>query len=135
MHYDHAVIWIDHHEAHVQSFTRDENDSAVIHAHGAARKVHHHRGSSGSGKAPVDNEFYSRVAHAIESSHELLVVGPSQAKTEFVKYLGQHNPQLAAKVIGVEAADHPTEGQLLDHARRFFKAADRMLSQPGSHRT
>jgi stalled ribosome rescue protein Dom34 len=135
MHYDHAVIWIDHHEAHVQSFTRDENDSTLIRAHGAPRQVHHHRGSIGSGKAPMDNDFFSRVAQSVEGSHEVLVVGPSQAKNEFVKYLGQHNPQLAKKIIGVEAADHPTEGQMLDHARRFFKAADRMLTQPGSHRT
>jgi stalled ribosome rescue protein Dom34 len=135
MQYDHAVIWIDHHEAHLQSFTRDEKDSAVIRAHGAPRQVHHHSGSIGGGKAPTDIDFFSRIAHSVEGSREVLVMGPSQAKNEFVKYLGQHNPQLAAKVIGVEAADHPTEGQMLDHARRFFKAADRMLVQPGSHRS
>ncbi len=85
--HDHVVVWIDHHEAHVQSFTRDESDSA----------------------------------------HEVLVVGPAQAKHELVKYLQHHMPQLAKKVIGVETVDHPTDGQLLEHARRFFRAADRML--------
>ena len=56
MHY-HAVVWIDHHEAHVQSFTHDETERTFI----------------------------------------------------------------------VETMDHPTDGQLLEHARRFFRAADRML--------
>ncbi len=35
----------------------------------------------------------------------------------------------------VETVDHPTDGQMLEHARRFFRAADRMLAQPGTHRT
>ena len=52
-----------------------------------------------------------------------------------VIWLDPHNPQLAAKIIRVEAADHPAEGQMLEHARRFFKAAERMRAQPGSHRT
>jgi hypothetical protein len=29
-------------------------------------------------------------------------------------------------VEGVESADHPTDGELLDFARRYVKAADRM---------
>ena len=33
------------------------------------------------------------------------------------------------RVVGVESADHPTDGVLLDHARRYFLAADRMRPQ------
>ena len=40
------------------------------------------------------------------------------------------SPEFAKKPLAVEAADHPADGQLLDHARRFFKAADRL--QPNS---
>jgi len=29
-------------------------------------------------------------------------------------------------VEGVESADHPTDGELVAHARRFLKSADRM---------
>ena len=32
-------------------------------------------------------------------------------------------------------ADPPGDGPLRQHARRFFRAADRMLAQPGTHRT
>jgi hypothetical protein len=30
-------------------------------------------------------------------------------------------------VVGVEALDHLTDGQLVAHGREYFKAADRML--------
>ena len=130
--HDHVVVWIDHREAHVQSFTRDESDSVHIKAHGEPRKVHRHSGSVGSGKAPEDHEFYSSVAKSFADAHEVLVVGPAEAKHELVKFLKHHHPQLASKVIGVEAVDHPTDGQLLEHARRFFRAADRLLQQPGT---
>jgi hypothetical protein len=32
-------------------------------------------------------------------------------------------------VTGVETLDHPTDGALLAHARKYFRAADRMRSQ------
>lgn len=33
---------------------------------------------------------------------------------------------MADKVIGVETVDHPTDGQVLAYARRYFRAADQM---------
>lgn len=108
--HDHAVVWIDHNEAHVQSFTRDESDSALVRAHGQPSKVHHRKGSIGGAKAPEEREFFARIGEVLGSAHEVLVVG-------------------------VETVDHPIDGQLLEHARRFFKAADRMLVQPGTRRT
>jgi hypothetical protein len=56
----HAVVWIDHHEAHVQSFTQDETERTFIKAHGKHRQVHHRKGSIGGAKAPEDHEFYAR---------------------------------------------------------------------------
>lgn len=130
--HDHVVVWIDHREAHIQSFNRDESDGIHIKARGEPRKVHHRSGSIGSGKWPEDDEFYSRVADSFGDAHEVLIVGPAQAKHEFLKYLEQHRLPLANRVKGVATADHPTDGQLLDLARRFFRAADRMLQPAGS---
>lgn len=45
VHY-HAVLWIDHHEAHGQSFTRDETGRTFIETHGKHRQMHHRKGSS-----------------------------------------------------------------------------------------
>ena len=38
-----------------------------------------------------------------------------------------HDDNACFKSI-VEPMDHPTDGELLDHARRFFKAADKMTT-------
>lgn len=128
----HAVAWIDHHEAHVLHFTPDEAERTVVHAHGKHRQVHHRKGAVGAGKAPEDAAYYGEVAGSLEGAREVLVCGPAQAKHEFMKYLQKHAAALAARVVAVENADHPTDGQLLDHARRFFVAADRMGVQPGT---
>jgi hypothetical protein len=41
-------------------------------------------------------------------------------------HLAAHAPDLSARVAAVEAADHPSEGELVALARRFFHASDRM---------
>jgi hypothetical protein len=33
---------------------------------------------------------------------------------------------MSARVVGVETVDHPSDGQLLAHARQYFQAADQM---------
>ena len=59
---------------------------------------------------------------------EVLIAGPGSAKTELVKHIEQHDPTLKKKVVGVETIDHPSDGQLVAHARKYFSAADRMRS-------
>jgi hypothetical protein len=44
-----------------------------------------------------------------------------QSRRELVKHIERHAPALGAKIIGVETIDHPTDGELVAHARRYFK--------------
>jgi stalled ribosome rescue protein Dom34 len=128
----HAVVWIDHKEAHVLHFTREGAENAVVHAHPKHRQTHHRKGVIGSGKAPEDREFFDNVATSLAGAAEILIVGPAQAGQEFAKYLEKHASDLAGKVLAVEAADHPGDGELLKLARHFFVGADRMRTQPGT---
>ena len=57
---------------------------------------------------------------------------PAQGGLEFSKYLQRHASDLAGKVLAIEPADHPSDGELLKLARRYFVAADRMRVQPGT---
>jgi len=57
------------------------------------------------------------------------VTGPANAKTELVKHISQHDPQLMKIIVGIETVDHPSDAQLVAHARTYFKAEDRMLPQ------
>ena len=122
----HAVVWIDYHEAHVFQFNREDVDKQRIKAETPFRKVHHKAGSIGAGHAHDDKAYFHSVVEALSDSDEWLIVGPGATKNELVKHVETHDPQLRKKLIGVEPMDHPTDGELLDHARRFFKAADKI---------
>ena len=121
----HAVVWLDHAEAHVQHFTREDVEKKLVHGK-AHRHLHQKRGAVTDGRAGEDMAYYGKVAEALKGAEEILVVGPANAKTEFVKYLDAHAQDLRKKVVAVETVDHPTDGQVLALARKHFRAIDRM---------
>ena len=125
----HAVVWIDHKLAKVVHFNTDSSEPVVVHSSDPHQHLHHKSNSIDSGHAPIDKKFLERVAEAIAHSGAILVVGPASAKTELLTYLNRAHPAVAARISAVEPMDHPTDGQLLAHARHFFKADDRMRAQ------
>lgn len=128
-HHFHAVVWIDHREAKVFEFNAEDVQKLVIHSHSPAKHLHHKAGALGAGHAAEDAAFYHAVAEALAPVQEVLVVGPGSAKTALLKHLAAHDPKIAAKVLGVESADHPSDGQIVAHARKYFEAKDRTLPQ------
>ena len=71
---------------------------------------------------------FDGVAAELDRVDSILIVGPASAKHEFVKFVHEHHRSLASKIVGVETADHPTGKEIVAHARRYFKASDRMKS-------
>jgi stalled ribosome rescue protein Dom34 len=127
MTYAHAVVWIDHREAKVVDFTSDAAHRTEVRSEHASRRVHHRAGTVGSGHAKDDHHFFDQVVEAIGSAREVLVVGPGEAKQAFVRDLSARHPEVAKRVVGVESADHPTDGELLAMARRSFTRIDGLL--------
>jgi stalled ribosome rescue protein Dom34 len=64
-------------------------------------------------------------------SRKVLVLGPTSAKTEFIKYLERHVPETRARVAGVETMDRMTDRQIVAKGRRYFAQEDRMEPQRG----
>ncbi len=122
----HAVVWMDHAEAHVLHFTPDQSESKVIHAAGKARHIHHRKGSIGAGKAPEDLQYFKKVIDSLEGAGQILLTGPANEKTEFKKHLDTHAKAVSSRIVAVETSDHPTDGELLKQARKFFVATGRM---------
>ena len=91
--------------------------------------IHHKANSIGSGHAAEDHAFLEAVAQSIADAGAVLVTGPANAKTELIKHISQHDPRLMKIIVGVETVDHPSDGQLVAHARHYFRAEDRMLPQ------
>ncbi len=122
----HVIVWIDHKEArilHADPADLDRlNVAAPHHLHNR-----HPRGPGEPKEHPEDaKHFFHEVARSCDAAEEVLVVGPSTAKLEFLRYLHKHDQALEAKVVGVETVDHPTDGQLVAYAKQYFKHADRM---------
>ena len=120
----HAVVWIDHKQARVFHFNVEEADRTLIHDH-VVRDLHSR--DKRTGKRTEENKpFFEDVARTIADAGAILIVGPAQEKDFFAKFLAEKHPAIRTHVEGVEKADHPSDGELLDFARRTLNAADRM---------
>ncbi len=122
----HACVWIDHREAKIFGIVIDEADEATTPNAHATHLIHRKADHVGLGKAPLDHAFLKEIAEKLEPAQAILLTGPGQAKTELADYLKQHFPAIAARVWGIEPIDHPTDGELVATARKYFRAADRM---------
>jgi stalled ribosome rescue protein Dom34 len=122
----HAVVWIDHDEAHVIHFNPDEAAELTVHSKHRRGHLHHKSGQIGDGRAPEDHDYFGLVEKALAGATDILIVGPASAKDELEKHIKRHAKALAACIVGVKRVDHPTDGQILKLARKYFLAADRL---------
>ena len=125
-HHYHAVVWIDHREARVFHFNPTDVDKLVLHPADPTTHIHHKANTIGSGHASEDHDYYQQVAESIADAGAVLITGPANAKTEFVKHIHLHDPKLTSVIAGVETVDHPSDAQLVAYARKYLKSTDRM---------
>lgn len=129
MNHFHAVVWLDHAAAKIFHFDAHAFESKVVHSAHGGDHVHHKAGSIGAGHAVDDPKFFAAIADALKDAQEILVMGPGNAKGAFSKHLEKHAAALAKRVVAVENADHPTDGEIVARARKHFKVIDRMTPQ------
>jgi len=117
----HAVVWMDHNEAHVVMFDREHVESQRI----KSRSHHKHQGKTGDAAA-----FYADIAKALQGTHEVLLTGPGAARNEFRDWCQQHAKACAGVIVDSVASDHPSDKQLVALARQYFKKFDAMAADP-----
>ena len=108
-----AVVWIDHHNAHVMQFDAEHVQTQKVKAH-----THHTRQHGSSVR--TEHEFFSGVCDALAGITEVLVAGSHIALADFRHYADRHRPAVVRQVVGWETLDHPTEGQLVALGRKHF---------------
>jgi stalled ribosome rescue protein Dom34 len=114
-----AVVWLDHTKAQVIHFDADASESEALKTH--SHHPHPRQNHADTHANEDDNsDFYADIANALKDTQQILVVGPAQEKTAFVKYLNAKVPAVAGQIKAVETVDHPSDGQLLTYARRHF---------------
>jgi stalled ribosome rescue protein Dom34 len=119
----HAVVWLDHHSAQVLQFDDEQVQAHKVQAH------LHHTPQHGSA-VRTEHEFFGSVCDAMAGIAEVLVTGSHTAQSDFRHYVEKHRPALAPHIAGWHTVDHPSEGQLLALARKFFVGHDRMSGTP-----
>ncbi len=120
-----TVVWIDHHEARIFRVDAGTLDAEAIRA--PHRHVHRHpKGPSAEHNHPDDmHRFFHDVAHALNEADAILLVGPSTAKLQFLRYVHAQADAPEPKIVGIETVEHPTDGQLVAYAKRYFGIPDR----------
>lgn len=127
VHY-HSIVWIDHHKAVVWNFNDDAQTKSIVKSPDQHQRVHVRKvAHEGGHETPEEMQFFHDVSQTLAGVAEILVIGPAHAKDEFAAFLRKKFPQVAAKVVAVETADHPTDPEILAYARKHFKMLDRML--------
>lgn len=119
----HAAVWLDHNEARIFHVEKGRFEEESIVPERPQRKLHRRAGpASVSGRRAVaDTEYLHAIAKALEESQEILLMGPSTAKLELVKFVHTHYPSLVPRILGVETVDHPSDRQIVAYSRAYFE--------------
>ena len=127
MTYRHGIVWLDHYRAIIITFSDIAHAEVEIESTVEGAQLHRKSGKPGSGHLPDDHDFFRRIAVQIEAVPEVLITGPGTAKVSFERFLRDRFPDVVDRIHGVEALDHPTEGELLAYGRKRFKRIDQLL--------
>jgi hypothetical protein len=126
----HAIVWIDHSQAKIFHVGLSGEDEITLNPHLPTRHLHHKANSIGSGHAGFDKEFFGQVLNAVSDAGEILIIGPAGAKTELAKYLRDQHSTIGERIVAVEAADHPSDPEIVAYARKYFKIAPARVGGP-----
>jgi stalled ribosome rescue protein Dom34 len=122
MSFNNSVVWIDHTNAQVIHFDKDASESESLRTHSTHPHPHQRHGDTHANEDD-NSRFYDDIAAALKDSAQVLIVGPAEEKTAFMSYLTAKVPAVAEKIKAVETVDHPSNGELLNHARKYFVSA------------
>jgi stalled ribosome rescue protein Dom34 len=113
-----SIVWIDGNEARIVRVEDGLHPELTIHLPdppNAQEQMPRHEGTSDDA-----NVFFRQVARALDTVDEILVVGPSTIKEDFVKYMHKDDHALDPRILGVETIAHPSDRQLAGYARLYF---------------
>jgi stalled ribosome rescue protein Dom34 len=117
----HAVVWMDHQEAHVLMFDREH-----VEAHRIKSRSHHKH----QGKPHETAALFADIAKALVGSHEVLLTGPGLARDAFRDWCTTHQSAVAHSIVDSIVSDHPSDAQVVALARQYFKKFDQTTADP-----
>jgi hypothetical protein len=112
-----AVAFVDHQSAEILQFGSEHVEQSKVHEHLKFTRQHH-------SSVRTEHEFFGHVCDALDGVAEVLITGGHTGLADFRHYVDKHRPQTAARIVGFEVVDHPTQNQLVALARKRFVKHD-----------
>lgn len=111
-----TLLWLDGHTAKIFEFAGEEVEHRVYHRHD------HEPAPSNTLKADRQADaFFHQVAAHLQSAGDFILLGPGEAKHQFINHLEHHrHAALARHLRTVDSTDHPTDPQLVALGREYF---------------
>ena len=111
-----SIVWIDEKEARVLSVEDGIRQKATIPALEISA-----RPTVGDVDVDGPSGFFCRVARALDWADEILIVGPSSTKEEFVKYMHKNDHAIDPRILGIESIKDPDDLELFGFAKLYFR--------------
>lgn len=115
-------IWMDHEQAHLIEFTTDPMTTTTINS----KFTHAKEESVGKGESHMhtkqqhqQGEFYKELGERIRRYKEVILFGPTNAKSELANSL-RDNHLFDSIKIDIESADKMTDNQSHAFVRKHF---------------
>ena len=117
-----AIIWIDEREACILRMDKDlALESRVSLDDGIARALDvEDFGSDSARRRTAKFGYFERVARSLDAFDEILIVGPSAAKTEFLAFMHKNQHAIDPRILGVETIANRTDIELSRFAKLYF---------------
>ena len=113
-----VIAWIEDKEARILRVEAGIHHEATIVAPDSADSLDT---PASEGETPGEaNGYFHKVARALDLADEILIVGPSAIKLEFVQFMHKNDHAYDPRILGVETVDHPTDHQLAGYAKLYF---------------
>ena len=114
-----VAIWVDHEHAKVFNYSTTGLTQEVYKTH---HHEHHKHANDQAEHQRLEKNLFEQFTGKLGTAEQILILGPGNAKQHLQKFLQNHNAAFAKKIVGCEAMDHPTDPQIIEYARKFFKA-------------
>lgn len=111
------IIWMDSEKAQVFGLNTSGIEKSNLKKSGGS----HQSSDNDNVNDEQLKHFYHDLTSKISDAEQLLIMGPGASKTHFKTYLDDHAARLSKNVVGVENSDHPTDNQILEAGKGFFK--------------
>ncbi len=126
----HLGIWMDHSTANIIELANDKVETTILESTPAfpeqVENLRMNESLMHNKEQNQHSDFYKKLSYIIYDYSEVLLFGPTDAKTELFNLL-KKNRQFEKKRISVQPADYLTDSQKKDFVKDFFETQKEII--------